>query len=79
MPRSGLYKLLESRSAFAAVQQQQEGLFDQLPEILTGQSTLNLPGGSAVVKVLDETGKINLNAQPDQNFIDTGREIRVET
>jgi general secretion pathway protein K len=51
-------------------QQQQMSGLNQVPSVLTGSSTLQLQNGTAEVEVIDETGKINLNAPLDQTFVD---------
>ncbi len=65
-----VFKILEARSAFAQSQQLLEGELESIPEVLTGFSTLQLENGVAEVEVIDETGKINLNAPVDQTFSD---------
>jgi general secretion pathway protein K len=74
MARAGIeyavYKILESRSAFSATQQQSEGNLDQIPEVLTGSLTLPLPNGVARIEVADESGKINLNVPMAETQLD---------
>lgn len=66
-----VYKILESQSAFFQSQALQELGPEEVPEVLTGASTLQMENGSAEIEIIDETGKINLNALPlDENFSD---------
>ncbi len=74
MARAGIeyavYKILESRSAFSATQQQSQGNLDQIPEVLTGKLTLPLHNGVARIDVADESGKINLNSPMSETQLD---------
>ncbi len=65
-----VYKILESQSAFYQTQNLQELGPNELPDVLTGSSTLQLDNGTAEIEIIDETGKINLNAPADQSFSD---------
>ena len=65
-----VYKLLEARSAFSQAEQALAGEFDQVPDVLSGKVTLRMDNGSADVEILDESGKINLNAPASQTQLD---------
>ncbi len=70
LARAGLeyavYEVIRSQAASAQLQQiREQGLDFEGPKVLTGQVTLELPGGSAEVEILDESGKINLNTVPE--------------
>ena len=62
----GVYKILESQSAFSSSQQLSEGNIDQIPEVLTGKLSLVFPDAKATIEVADESGKINLNSPASQ-------------
>lgn len=71
-----VYKILESQSAFSQPQSlaetaaaEDQGL-QEVSDVLAGSSTLQLDNGSAEIEIIDETGKINLNAPLDQSFSD---------
>jgi general secretion pathway protein K len=60
-----VYEILKSRSAFYQSQAGQGLGFDRIPPALRGFLSLQLTGGSAEIRIIDETGKININAAPD--------------
>ncbi|MDA2923677.1 type II secretion system protein GspK [Acidobacteria bacterium AH-259-L09] len=59
-----IYKVIESQMAFAQIQRMQQEGVQSLPPVLTGSVDLSMPNGSAKVKIIDETGKINVNLAP---------------
>ena len=59
-----VYKILESQLAFAQSQQLIKQGLESLPQVWTGTVNLQLDGHSAEIEVIDETGKISLNAAP---------------
>ncbi len=61
-----VYKILQTESAVSESRQQIEEGIGQVPEILTGQLSLDLADGTVQIEVIDEAGKLNLNsASPD--------------
>ncbi len=65
-----VYKILESQSAFSQPQNLEELDPEHVPDVLAGSSTLQMENGTAEIEIIDETGKINLNAPVDQSFSD---------
>ena len=59
-----VYRIIESRMAFAESRQRTEMGPGSVPEVMTGAVTLQLGADFADVEVVDETGKINLNTAP---------------
>lgn len=65
-----VYKILESQSAFSQPQSLEDQGVEPVSDVLAGTSTLTLDNGTAEIEIIDETGKINLNAPMDQSFSD---------
>lgn len=59
-----VYRIIESQMAFAKSKQLMEQGPGSVPEVMTGAVTLQLGADFADVKLVDETGKINLNTAP---------------
>ena len=59
-----IYKVIESQTAFAQIQQRREGNLQSIPPVLTGYIELPLGRGGARVQISDETGKMNVNLAP---------------
>lgn len=58
-----VYKIFESQKVFFQAQQSRQEL-QAIPQVLTGRTTLELARGTAQVQVIDESGKLNVNAVP---------------
>ena len=59
-----IYKAIEAQTAFAQIQQRQQGGLDSIPQVLTGSVELALGRGGTRVQIGDETGKMNVNLTP---------------
>jgi general secretion pathway protein K len=60
-----VYEVLEVQSAFYQSERGVQQDLDVMPDVMRGLVTLRLSGGTAVVEIGDETGKINVNQVPD--------------
>jgi general secretion pathway protein K len=60
-----VYEILKTQSAFFQSQTGQGLGLDTIPPALRGFLNLELTGGSADIRIIDESGKININAAPD--------------
>lgn len=65
-----VYRILETQSAFFQSQQQmQQGLEQQeVPDVLSGKTSIQMPNGVSDVEIIEETGKINLNAPLGETY-----------
>jgi len=64
-----VFRILQTQSAFSLTRQRQEqGLDQEVPDVLAGETSIQLPNGSADVEVIEETGKINLNAPLGETY-----------
>lgn len=68
MARAGIeyavYEILETQSAFYQAQQQLGQQLDAIPDVLRGAVSLELADGGADVRIIDESGKVNINLAP---------------
>jgi general secretion pathway protein K len=60
-----VYEIIKTQSAFYQSQTGQGLGLDSIPAALRGFMSLELTGGRADIRIIDETGKINVNAAPD--------------
>lgn len=60
-----VFEILKTQSAFYQSQTGQGLGLDNFPPALRGFLKLELTGGRAEIRIIDETGKININAAPD--------------
>jgi general secretion pathway protein K len=60
-----IYEILKTQSAFFQSQAAQDLEMDAIPASLRGYLNLELTGGRAEIRIIDETGRININAAPD--------------
>lgn len=60
-----VYEILKTQRAFIQSQTGEGLAIDAIPPALRGFLSLQLTGGRADIKIIDETGKININTAPD--------------
>ena len=73
-----VYEILRTQSAFYRSQTGQGLGLDTIPPALRGFLSLKLTGGSAEIRLIDESGKININAAPDHMIFNLLLMIGVE-